>query len=688
MKLRKKLFVVTVLLSIFGAVIGIYSLNVNSIASHKQSVPFFVLQSSETKGLDVSFVSDLDVASSKDDKSVYLFREDTQDVTVIDSKRKTEKIKSSFPSAKAMAVNSQGRIFVAGDSELSVSDAKGNRLNNFPIPATTTSLAALNNGSVVIAAADSDGLLTVFDEFGKTSRRIGNLKRLDTQDVAQNRFLNAGKVTVNQSGDIYYVSTYSPVPTVQKFSKQGILLKEFAIEGAAVELQLKRANKFLKQRKLGCVGGYFVIRTATVDPTTGHLWIGMNGLSESGSIRQESGVLYEYNSDGEKIAEYALTIASPTGETNVITDVKDIAVNAPHAYLLTSQGKVYHFDLKQRSAVTPKEPEVREFSFASFIHTVATTFSPTVSAQLPCPEEANFTCFDDCPAGSTPTRAACDAELRSSLQQGERIISSSCQTGTGENGGCSGTITGCRTNGVRVTYSASISCNAAPTPTPTPEGYEGLEYVAGGGYSCHLCEDGDDNDNNGYTDLFDVNCQNCIPSPIVIDTLGNGFEMSNAANGVMFDITATGHLRRISWTQGSDDAWLALDRNGNGTIDNGAELFGNFTPQPGTSEPQGFIALAEYDKPANGGNNDGKISQQDSIFGLLRLWKDANRNGVSEQGELHTLLSLNVEKIDLKYKRSKRTDEHGNQFRFRAKVFDTTGGDVGRWSWDVFLVTQ
>ncbi|MGB7209705.1 MAG: hypothetical protein WBD27_13665 [Pyrinomonadaceae bacterium] len=172
-----------------------------------------------------------------------------------------------------------------------------------------------------------------------------------------------------------------------------------------------------------------------------------------------------------------------------------------------------------------------------------------------------------------------------------------------------------------------------------------------------------------------------------MDIAGNGFNLTDADGGIRLDASGQGAFVQTAWSRAnSDDAWLALDRNGNGTIDNGQELFGNFTQQPSSSAPNGFIALAEYDKTTNGGNNDGRISSQDTIFNNLRLWQDVNHNGFSEASELKTLPSLGLASIDLDYRESNRTDEHGNRFKYRAKVRDVHGAQVGRWAWDVFPV--
>ena len=222
----------------------------------------------------------------------------------------------------------------------------------------------------------------------------------------------------------------------------------------------------------------------------------------------------------------------------------------------------------------------------------------------------------------------------------------------------------------------------------TPNG-SGLCCFSGSGGTCNVTFASRCMRFGGDYDFFTctcLGCDTCGGSPIVLDVAGDGIALTNPDGGVEFDLNGNGTRDRLGWTQaGSDDAWLVLDRNVNGTIDNGGELFGDFTAQSAGSNKNGFLALAEFDKTANGGNADGIIDSRDSVFERLRLWQDKNHNGVSEPEELHTLASLNVVALELDFKESKRVDQYGNEFKYRAKVRDTMSGSVGRWAWDVFL---
>jgi trimeric autotransporter adhesin len=148
----------------------------------------------------------------------------------------------------------------------------------------------------------------------------------------------------------------------------------------------------------------------------------------------------------------------------------------------------------------------------------------------------------------------------------------------------------------------------------------------------------------------------CTSSPLILDLDGDGIHLSSLDQGVRFDLLGGGQKVLASWTDGKD-ALLALDRNGNGTIDGAAELFGNATG--GAAYDDGFAALADLDDDGNGA-----IDARDRAFGHLLLWRDANRDGVSAPSELVTLADAGIRRLSLRATRvsgPSSLDAHGNQ---------------------------
>jgi hypothetical protein len=129
-----------------------------------------------------------------------------------------------------------------------------------------------------------------------------------------------------------------------------------------------------------------------------------------------------------------------------------------------------------------------------------------------------------------------------------------------------------------------------------------------------------------------------LGSPIAFDLNNDGKIGTRAAGSSNFDLNADGIKDQTSWLD-SNDGFLVLDRNGNGTIDDGRELFGD---QHGADN--GFKELAKFDE-----NGDGVIDNKDSVFSKLKVWVDSNGDGVSQANELKTLAEWGINSVDLAY---------------------------------------
>lgn len=200
-------------------------------------------------------------------------------------------------------------------------------------------------------------------------------------------------------------------------------------------------------------------------------------------------------------------------------------------------------------------------------------------------------------------------------------------------------------------------------------------------------------DGGGWVDYDECVCKY---SPIVVDMQANGYALTSARDGVMFDLDADGVPERTAWTApASDEGFLAIDRNGNGKIDNGGELFGNssrvYQDLARPTAANGFEALNFMQTPSYGTSvSDGKIDAADAVFGQLLVWTDRNHNGVSEPDELVSAAGAGIVSVSTTYREKKRRDEFGNRFKQRGTVVlvDVDGKQKSRHVFDIWFATQ
>lgn len=180
----------------------------------------------------------------------------------------------------------------------------------------------------------------------------------------------------------------------------------------------------------------------------------------------------------------------------------------------------------------------------------------------------------------------------------------------------------------------------------------------------------------------------CTPlgdhTPIIIDTDGSGFHLTSAAKGIKWDFYGNGNPIQIAWTApGSTNGWLALP-DAKGRITSAHQLFSNIAPQNLKVADNGFNALVTYDT-----NGDGVIDKKDNPWwGQLRVWIDANHDGIAQPNELYTLDSLGITGISLAYTSSPKTDQYGNQFNLKGTLTRAAGDDVRPVIYDVTLVAK
>jgi hypothetical protein len=169
--------------------------------------------------------------------------------------------------------------------------------------------------------------------------------------------------------------------------------------------------------------------------------------------------------------------------------------------------------------------------------------------------------------------------------------------------------------------------------------------------------------------------------PLLLDLDGDGIETLSQQAVTYFDHDANGFAELSGWV-GADDGLLAMDRDGNGRIDGGRELFGDQTLlADGSTAAGGVQALSEWDGVAAGGNADGVIDKSDAVWSSLRVWRDVDSDGFTDAAELVALGEAGVSAIGLSFADTGADDGKGNaQTRLGSYTrSDGTQGALGEY---------
>lgn len=160
-------------------------------------------------------------------------------------------------------------------------------------------------------------------------------------------------------------------------------------------------------------------------------------------------------------------------------------------------------------------------------------------------------------------------------------------------------------------------------------------------------------------------------SPIILDLDGDGVETIGVNGGAYFDHDGNGFAESTGWV-GADDGLLVWDRNGDGRINDGKELFGSETILAnGAKATDGYQALSELDS-----NADGKIDASDAAFASLKIWQDVDGDGYSAASELLGLADLGVQSINTGATASTYIDPAGNQHKLTGTFTKSDGRDA------------